>query len=71
MVKEQLTSEALKKHFKNNFELCEFAIRVARHYVAAGQEVNITSLLEDIQRNPDFYKQENLDAMDKADNDDE
>ena len=67
MQKEQLTNEALKKQFKNSFDLANYAINVARYFIKAGQEVDTTALLADIQRNPNQYSPESLAAMEKAD----
>jgi hypothetical protein len=65
--KEQLTNEALKKHFKDNFELALFTINVARYLIKAGHEVDIPQLLKEIQKNPTLYTPEQLEALDKAD----
>lgn len=67
MQKEPLTTEALKKHFKNNFELANYAIGIARSFIKAGHEVDIEALLRDITRNPNQYRLEELEAMEKAD----
>lgn len=64
--KEQLTNEALKKHFHDNFALAQFAINVARYLIKAGHEVDIPELLKDIQKNPDLYTPEQLAAIEKA-----
>ncbi len=66
-MKEFLTNESLKKIFKNNFELALYAIGAARYYIKSGHEVNIDTLLQDISRNPQQYRVEELEAMDKAD----
>ncbi|HEY5234843.1 MAG TPA: hypothetical protein VIJ14_01590 [Rhabdochlamydiaceae bacterium] len=65
--KEQLTNEALKKHFKDNFELALFTINVARYLIKSGHEVDIPQLLKEIQKNPTLYTPEQLEALDKAD----
>jgi hypothetical protein len=70
MNKEQLTNEALKKHFKDNFELALFAINVARYLIKSGHEVDIPQLLKEIQKNPTLYTPEQLEALDKADEED-
>lgn len=67
MAKEQLTNEALKKQFKNNFELANYAIGAARYFIKSGHEVDIDTLLRDIARNPSQYCVEELEAMEKAD----
>ena len=64
--KELLTNEALKKHFKDNFELALFTINVARYLIKAGHEVDIPQLLKEIQKNPTLYTPEQLEALDKA-----
>ena len=64
--KEQLTNEALKKHFKDNFELALFTINVARYLIKSGHEVDIPELLKEIQKNPTLYTPEQLEALDKA-----
>jgi hypothetical protein len=68
--KEQLTNEALKKHFKDNFELALFTINVARYLIKSGHEVDIPELLKDIQKNPTLYTPEQLEALDKAEAED-
>ena len=64
--KEQLTNEALKKHFHDNFALAEFAISVARYLIKAGHEVDVPQLLKEIQKNPTLYTPEQLAAIEKA-----
>jgi hypothetical protein len=68
--KEQLTNEALKKHFKDNFELALFTINVARYLIKSGHEVDIPELLKEIQKNPALYTLEHLEALDKAEDED-
>jgi hypothetical protein len=64
--KDQLTNEALKKHFHDNFALAQFAINVARYLIKAGHEVDVPQLLKDIQKNPSLYTPEQLEAIEKA-----
>jgi len=66
MQKGQLTGEALKKHFKNNFELALYAINVAHYFIKSGHEVNVSDLLRDIQKNPQAYRPEELEALERA-----
>ena len=68
--KEQLTNEALKKHFHDNFALAEFAISVARYLIKAGHEVDVPQLLKEIQKNPSMYAPEQLAALEKAEDED-
>ena len=65
--KDLLTNESLKKRFHDNFELTQFVINVARHLIKSGNEVDIPSLIKDIQKNPALYTKEHLDLLEKAD----
>ncbi len=63
--KEALTHETLRGIFKNNFELSHFAIRLARYYVHAGHEISLSSLFDQIRKNPSQKYLEELELMDK------
>jgi len=52
MSKDLLTNESLKALFKNNFDLANYVMRLARYYVASGREVNIDHLLDEVRKNP-------------------
>ena len=56
-LKEILTNEALKSLFKNNFELANYAIKLARYSIKHGQEVNADDLLDEIRKNPQRLKE--------------
>jgi hypothetical protein len=45
MILDSLTTEKLRKKFKNNFDLCNFAINVARNSILAGQQATLGELL--------------------------
>jgi len=51
-LRDALTNERLKSLFKNNFELANYAIKLARQEIKSGQEVIVDDLLDDIRRNP-------------------
>lgn len=51
--KENLTNETLKGICKSNFELARYAILLGRHYIKAGQEVEICDLLDEVKAHPD------------------
>jgi hypothetical protein len=51
--KENLTNETLKGICKSNFELARYAILLGRHYIKAGQEVEMSDLLDEIKVHPD------------------
>jgi hypothetical protein len=40
-----LTTEIIRKKFKNNFDLCNFAINVARGIIMGGQPATLEELL--------------------------
>jgi hypothetical protein len=41
-----LTTQELRKKFKNTFELCNFAIGVARNMIANGSQVTLSGTLD-------------------------
>jgi hypothetical protein len=62
-----LTNEVLKGLFKNNFDLANHAIRLARHYVKSGHEISIDSILQEIRRNPHESYIDDLQNLDDND----
>ncbi|MEL7430916.1 MAG: hypothetical protein AAGI90_00090 [Chlamydiota bacterium] len=50
MAKKHLTNEQLKKIFKGNYLLTNYAIHIARDTVMAGKYSNLDSLLAEIQK---------------------
>jgi len=50
MSNDKLTSEALRKHFKNNFDLCNFSIRVARDLIASQKPAPLSEVLETVDK---------------------
>lgn len=67
MLKENLTNEKLKGLFRNNFELTNQAIRLARYFIRSGHEVNADELLEEIRRHPSPSYIQDLETAAKAD----
>ena len=41
-----LTTELLRKKFKNNFNLCNFAINIGRNMIMSGTQSSLTEILE-------------------------
>lgn len=41
-----LTTEELRKKFKNNFDLCNFSINMARNVIMGGQPMTLYQVLE-------------------------
>ena len=63
--REQLTNQSLRGLFKNNFELANQAIRLARFYIKSGHEVTMGKLLSEIKRNPSEQYLKDLQKMEE------
>lgn len=68
-LREQLTNQSLRGLFKNNFELANQAIRLARFYIKSGHEVTMGKLLNEIKRNPSEQYLKDLQKMEDEDED--
>lgn len=44
-----LTTERLRKHFKNNFDLCNFAISIGRSMILSGSQSTLSEVLEAVE----------------------
>ncbi|HEX2583370.1 MAG TPA: hypothetical protein VHL30_04565 [Chlamydiales bacterium] len=55
---EFLTTELVRKKFKNNFDLCNFAISVARSVILGGQQATLEELLFIIDSRASEYNKE-------------
>ncbi|MBI5272800.1 MAG: hypothetical protein HY861_02320 [Chlamydiia bacterium] len=55
-----LTTEALRKKFKNNFNLCNFAINIGRNMVLSGDSSNLGQVLEAVSRRIDETSSEDF-----------
>lgn len=42
---ESLTNEKIRKKFKNNFDLCNFAINIGRNIIMSGTQITLDELL--------------------------
>jgi hypothetical protein len=65
--RDQLTNQSLRGLFRNNFELTNQAIRLARFYIKSGHEVSMTKLLAEIKRNPSEQYLKDLQKMEEED----
>ncbi len=55
-----LTTEFLRKKFKNNFDLCNFSINVARNVILSGQQsLTIYEMLDAISSRADERRERN------------
>jgi hypothetical protein len=50
---DQLTSERIRKKFKNNFDLCNFSINIARNMIMSGSHATLEEILEEIEKRAD------------------
>ncbi len=65
--RDQLTNQGLRGLFKNNFELANQAISLARFYIKSGHEVTMSKLLSEIKRNPSEQYLRDLQKMEEED----
>lgn len=69
MQRDNLTTESLRKLFRNNFQMTNQAINLCRYYIRSGHEVDLIKILEEIQRNPHEGYLEDLMALEHEDDD--
>ncbi len=50
---DQLTSERIRKKFKNNFDLCNFSINIARNMIMSGSQATLDQILESVEERAD------------------
>ena len=46
MYEDSLTTETLRKKFKNNFNLCNFAINIGRNIILGGTQATLGDVLK-------------------------
>lgn len=57
MIHDQLTTEQIRKKFKNNFDLCNFAINIARNMILSGNPATLDEILLNIEMRADELNQ--------------
>ena len=50
MKSEALTTEIVRKKFKNNFDLCAFSIQIGRNMILSGQPATLMQILDEVDR---------------------
>ncbi len=45
-----LTTEALRKKFKNNFDLCNFSINIGRNLILGGTQSTLGEILVEVEK---------------------
>jgi hypothetical protein len=53
MYPDSLTTERLRKKFKNNFNLCNFAINIGRNIIMGGTPSGLGEILEAVEQRAD------------------
>ena len=48
MLPDYMTTETLRKKFKNNFDLCNFAINIGRNTILGGSQATLREIIEDV-----------------------
>ncbi|HSX14107.1 MAG TPA: hypothetical protein VLE96_06795 [Chlamydiales bacterium] len=46
---DSVTTEALRKKFKNNFDLCNFAIHVGRNEIMKNPQTTLRNILDTVE----------------------
>lgn len=59
-MKDLLTNESIRKLFKNNFELANFAIQMGRLHVRSGKDISLGAILDQVRKHPtqDYFTEE-------------
>ncbi|HSX10774.1 MAG TPA: hypothetical protein VLF94_03540 [Chlamydiales bacterium] len=57
---EALTNEKIRKKFKNNFDLCNFAINIARTAILSGTQATLDEFLVMINDRADAHLKNDL-----------
>ena len=50
MLFDSMTTETLRKKFKNNFDLCNFAINIGRNEVLSNSGATLRDILDDVEK---------------------
>jgi len=60
MIQHQLTTEQIRKKFKNNFDLCNFSINIARNMILSGAtSATLDEIIDNINKRADEANQPN------------
>ena len=59
MIHDPLTTELIRKKFKNNFDLCNFSINIARNMILSGTPATLDEILVVISQRADEAKEPN------------
>ncbi|MBF8262528.1 MAG: hypothetical protein HW387_193 [Parachlamydiales bacterium] len=59
MIQDPLTTERIRKKFKNNFDLCNFAINIGRNMILASTPATLGEILATVEERVDVHKEPN------------
>jgi hypothetical protein len=59
MYPDSITTERLRKKFKNNFNLCNFAINIGRNLILGGTQCILGDILNAVEKRADEINAEN------------
>jgi hypothetical protein len=48
MLSDSVTTESLRKKFKNNFDLCNFAINIGRNAIMSNSQTTLRNILDSV-----------------------
>lgn len=48
MISDMMTTQVLKKKFKNNFDLCNFAINIGRNSILSGKQSTLREIIQEV-----------------------
>ena len=55
-----MTTEIIRKKFKNNFDLCNFAIEIGRNMIMSGTPATLDEILDNVEARASESKASNL-----------
>ncbi len=59
MTHDPLTTELIRKKFRNNFDLCNFAINIGRNMILSGTPATLAQILSNVEERADESKEPN------------
>lgn len=62
-IRNQLTKECIRKHYNDNFEMTDYAIRLARYAIHSGAEIVLDRFLDEVKRNPHQFTREEIEEL--------
>lgn len=57
MIHDTLTTETIRKKFRNNFDLCNFAINIAQNLIQSATPASLAEILAAVEERVDAAKE--------------